>query len=160
MLESPEFWVAVGFVILVVGIARPVARAMGNGLDARSTQIEESLDEARMLREEAQSLLAEYQRKQRDAAREAELMIEQARAEAERLNTEASVALDRVLERRETLARDKIAQAEAEAVREMLNVAVDVAIAATGRVIAKQLGADRADALVDEAIAELPKQLN
>ena len=160
MLETPEFWVAVGFVILVGGIARPVARAMGSGLDARSAQIKASLDEARMLREEAQNLLAEYQRRQRDAAREAELMIEQARTEAERLSAEASTALERVLERRETLAREKIAQAEAAAVREVLNIAVDVAIAATGQVIAKQLGPDRAGALVDEAVAELPKQLN
>ncbi len=160
MFETPEFWVAVGFVILVVGIARPVARAMTSGLDARSARIRAALDEARILREEAQHLLAEYQRKQRDAAREAESMIEQARAEAGRIAAEAAASLDRAVERREALARAKIAQAEADAVREVRNVAIDVAIAATGRVIADHLGEDRAGALVDEAAAELPRQFN
>ncbi len=160
MFETPEFWVAVGFVILVVGIVRPVGRAMTSALDARSDRIRAALDDTRTLREEAQHLLAEYQRKQRDAAREAELTIEQARAEAERVTAEAGANLDRVLDRRETLAREKIAQAEDDAVREVRNVAIDVAIAAAGRVIADRLGQDRAGALIDEAVAELPYQLN
>ena len=159
MFASPEFWVAVGFVILVAGIARPVARAVTSALDARGERIKTALDEARVLREEAQHLLAEYQRKQRDAAREAELTIERARVEAGRIEAEASADLDRTLARRETLAREKIAQAEADTVRELRDVAIDVAIAAAGRVIADHLDRDRADALIDEAVAALPRQL-
>lgn len=160
MFESPEFWVAVGFVILIVAMARPVGRSMTTALDGRGARIKASLDEARSLREEAQNLLAEYQRKQRDATREAEQMIEQARAEARHITAEATANLDRMLERREASAREKIAQAEADAVREVRNVAIDVAIAATSRVIAQQLGPDRAQALVEAAVSELPQQLN
>ena len=93
MLSTPEFWVAVGFVILVAAIARPVWRGLTGALDARSERIQRTLDEARTLHEEAQHLLAEYQRKQRDAAGEAERMIERARIEAERLRVEATEAL-------------------------------------------------------------------
>ena len=160
MFESPEFWVAVAFVIFVAAVAKPAGRAMTTALDGRAARIKASLDEARSLREEAQHLLAEYQRKQRDAAREAEQMIEQARAEARHIAAEATGNLDRAIERREAGARDKIAQAEADAVREVRNVAIDVAIAATGRVIAAQLGPDRAQALIEAAVAELPQQLH
>lgn len=160
MLESPEFWVAVGFVILLVVIARPVARSMTAGLDARGARIGASLDEAKALREEAQHLLAEYQRKQRDSAREIAHMVEHARAEAERLAAEAKASLELALERRVAMAREKIARAEADAVREVQGVAIDVAVAAAARVIAERLGPESADALVDEAVAALPRRLN
>ncbi len=160
MLSTAEFWVAVGFVILVAGIARPAWRGVTTALDARGERIKQTLDEARTLHEEAQHLLAEYQRKQRDAAREAEQMIEQARIEAERIRAEATEALERTLERRQALAREKIAQAEADALREVRNAAIDVAIAASARIIGERLGEDRASALVDEAVRDLPKHLN
>ena len=160
MLSTPEFWVAVGFAIFVAGIARPVWRALTTALDARGERIGHTLDEARKLHEEAQHLLAEYQRKQRDAAREAAQMIEQARNEAERLRTETMEALERTLERRKALAQEKIAQAEADALREVRNAAVDVAIAATARVIGERLGTDRASVLIDDAVKDLPKHLN
>ena len=160
MLATAEFWVAVGFVLLVAGIARPAWRAVTGALDARGERIRQTLDEARTLHEDAQHLLAEYQRKQRDAAREAEQMIEQARIEAERLRKEATETLERTLEHRKALAQEKIAQAEADALREVRNAAVDIAIAATARVIGERLGQDRAEALVDEAVRELPRHLN
>ena len=160
MLSTPEFWVAVGFVILVAGVARPAWRGITQGLDARSERIRKTLDEARTLHEEAQHLLAEYQRKQRDAAREAEQTIEQARREAERLREEALGNLDRSIERRKTLAQEKIAQAEADAVRAVRDAAVDIAIAATARVIGERLDAERAAVLVDDAVKDLPGHLN
>ena len=160
MLSSPEFWVAVGFLILVAGIARPAWRGITAALDARGERIKASLDEARTLHEDAQHLLAEYQRKQRDAAQEAERIIAQAREEAQRLRAEATEALERTLERRQALAHEKIAQAEADALREVRNAAVDIAIAATAKVIGERLGEDRAAALIDESVEDLPRHLN
>ncbi len=160
MLSTPEFWVAVGFVILVAGVARPAWRGITQGLDARSERISQTLEEARTLHEEAQHLLAEYQRKQRDATREADQTIEQARREAERLRAEAVDNLERTIERRKALAQEKIAQAEADAVRAVRDAAVDIAIAATARVIGERLGEDRAAVLIDDAVKDLPGHLN
>ena len=160
MLHSPEFWVAVGFVILVVAIAKPVGRAFGSMLDARSGRIKETLDEATRLREEAQHLLAEHQRKQRDAVRETEEMLARAKEEAERLTAEAVDNLEVALKRREEMAHDKIARAEAEALQQVRETAVDVAVAATRKLIADKLDQGRRDALVDEAISELPDKLH
>ncbi len=160
MLQSAEFWVAVGTVIFVAGIYRPVARAMGSALDARAAKIKATLDEAAKLCEDAQHLLAEYQRRQRDAVKETEEMLDRAREEAERLAAEAAAGLEAAIKRREQLARDKIAGAEAEALRQVRETAVDVAIAATRRLITERLDESRAGALIDSAVSELPRSLH
>ncbi|MGC2856711.1 F0F1 ATP synthase subunit B [Novispirillum sp. DQ9] len=157
---TPEFWVAAAFV-LVVGLAfRPVMRAVTAGLDTRANQIKSKLDEARRLREDSQALLAEYQRKQRDALAEAESIMTHAREEAARLKADAEKALEQSIARREKQAVDRIAQAEAQAIAEVRNLAVDLAIAAAGKLVAQQLTAPKADALIDGAIRDLPGKLH
>ena len=89
-LQTPEFWVAVGFLVLMALIAKPAWKAMSAGLDARAEKIKAGLDEAASLREEVQSLLADYQRRQRDATREVDEMLANAQAEAERTAQEAA----------------------------------------------------------------------
>jgi F-type H+-transporting ATPase subunit b len=118
------------------------------------------LDEARRLREEAQLLLAEYQRKQRDALKEAEAVAAHAKAEAERLAEQGRRDLEAALDRRRLLAQEKIAQEEAKALAEIRAVAVDVAMAATRRILVQQLDPARGAALIDEAIAALPARLH
>lgn len=159
-LGTPEFWVAIGFVLLIVGIARPAFRLISSGLDARAERIRTTLDEAAQLREEAQHLLAEYQRKQRDAAKEIDELLASARAEAERSSENAKAALEESLKRREQLAVDKIAQAEADALQAVRNTAVDVAIAATRNLLANKLDPAVNAGLIDKAIAELPQKLH
>lgn len=158
--QDAAFWVGVSF-FLVVGLAfRPVVRALGAGLDARAAKIKARLDEAARLREEAQEMLATYQRKQRDAMKEAEEIIAHAKAEAERLAAQAAKDLEASLKRREAQAMDRIAQAESAALREVQNVAVDVAVSAARQVLASAITADQAAKLVDGAIAELPQKLH
>lgn len=154
------FWVSVSFFIVVAGFARPVIRALGAGLDARAAKIKARLDEAHKLREDAQEMLATYQRKQRDAMKEAEDIIAHAKVEAQRLAEQAAKDLDEQLKRREGQAMDRIAQAEAQALKEVQDVAVEVAVSAARQVIAESVTAQQASALVDNAIQELPRKLH
>jgi F-type H+-transporting ATPase subunit b len=161
LIQSPEFWVAVGFVILIGTLAwLKIGQMIGGALDARSDKIKARLDEATALREDAQHLLAEYQRKQRDAVKEMEDMLARAREEAKHLAVEAAEALERTMERREEMARDKIAQAEAEALQQVREIAVDVALAAAQKLITDGLDEARASRLLDQAIAELPDKMH
>ena len=160
MFQDPTFWVAVGFLILVglvVGFARKPIVGM---VDSRINGIRENLDQAASLREEAQQLLAEYQRKQRDAVKETEEMIAHAKTEAERLSKEGAEKLEGALKRREQLAIEKSAQAEADALREVRGLSVEVAVAATRSLIAERMDASRSGALVDEAISDLSQKLH
>ena len=160
LLHSPEFWVAVGFVILMVAIAKPMGRAFATMLDARSSRIKQTLDEAAQLREEAQHLLVEHQKKQRNAVRETEEMLAKAKQQAERFVAEATANLENTLKRREEMAQEKIARAEAEAVQQVREIAVDVAVAAAQKLIAEKLDDGSRSTLIDSAISELPDKLH
>ncbi len=161
LIHSPEFWVAIGFVILIGVMAwLKIGKMIGSALDARADKIKSSLDEAAELREEAQHVLAEYQRKQRDAIKEMEEMLVRARDESKHLAEEAAQNLDRAMERREEMARDKIVQAEAEALQEVREIAVDVALAAARKLITDGLDEAHAGQLFDAAIAELPDKVH
>lgn len=160
MLQDATFWTAVGLLILVAGIARPVWRSIASGLDARAERIKSTLDEANKVREEAQHLLAEYQRKQRNAAAETREIVERAKTDAARMVERASADLDSALGRREQLAIEKIAQAEAEAIREVRELSVDLAISAARSMIAQKLDDSRRNQLVNESISDLAGRLH
>ena len=157
---SAEFWVAVGFVVFVALVGRIAYRVVTAALDDRAAKIKEQVDEAASLAEEAQALLATYERKQRDAAKEAESVVEMAQREADRLADQAAKDLERSLKRREQLAFERIAQAEAAAIAEVRTRAADIAMEATRKLLTEKLTRQRADALIDDAIKELPKRLN
>lgn len=161
MLATPEFWVLVSFLLFIgllvyLGIPGKVA-AM---LDERAARIASELDEARKLREEAQGLLADYERKRRDAEKEAEAILAQARVEAEAFIVETRQKLAETLERRGRMAEQKIAQAEAQAVKEVRAAAAELAIAAATRIIADEVQGAKADQLVDVSIANLKDKLH
>ena len=159
LLQDPTFWTLVAFVIFIVAIFRPVKKAILAGLDARIEQVRNEVEEAQKLREEAQALLASYQRKQRKATEEAEAIAKRAREMAEQHRAEAQKDLEAMLARQEALAVEKIAQAEAAAVQEVREMAVDLAIAATEKILTDKVSGDLSNKLVDDAIRELPQKL-
>ncbi len=160
ILQEAEFWVAVGFVILVAALWRPAQRALVAGLDERARTIRAELGEAQRLREEAERLVADYRRKQAKMLGEAAEIAKQAAIDADRSRRHAETELEASLKRREQQAMDRIAQAEAKAVEEVRALAVDLAIAATHRLLRDGLDPARAAALLDRAIAELPQRLH
>lgn len=160
MLHTPEFWVAVSFVIFVALVWKKASAAIASLLDGRAEKIRAELDEAERLHKDAQALLNTYQRRQADALKEAEAVLAHAREEAARLRAQAGAELESSLKRREAQAMDRIAQAEAAAVSEVRNLTVDVAIGASRRILAGGLQAVQADRLIEQSIAELPKHLH
>lgn len=159
VFENPETWVAIAFVLFVLAAGRAIWKAISRGLDARAAKIRAELEEAQRLREEAETLLAEYQRKQREAQAEAAGIVEHARNEAERMRRDAEAAIKQTLERRERLALESIAQAEAQARADVRNEAVDVAIAAARRVLRDSIDEQQARVLTDRSIAEVERGL-
>ena len=158
-LHESEFWVLVAAIVFVALVGRRVFRALAGGLDARAARIRGELDEARRLREEAEQLVAEYRAKQQQAAADAEAIVAHAQAEAERIAAQSARDLEQALERRQRMAEERIAQAEAKALNEVRATAIDVAIAAAREVIAGEIDERRGGALLDEAIVALPQRL-
>lgn len=159
LLSEAEFWVLIAVVIFVIAVWKPASRAATSMLDARAARIRGELEEARRLREEAEQLLADFKRKESEAAAEAQAIIAHAREEAERIAAQSARDLEHALERRQLLAEERIAQAEAKAMQEIRAAAVDVAISAAREVIASEMDENRGGALLDSAIAALPQRL-
>lgn len=160
MVIDATFWVGAAFVVFIgVLIYFKVPGMLTKGLDERAEKIRKDLDEARELREEAQKLLAEYERKQRDAMKEAEDMVAHAEVEAKREAEAAQAKLEETVKRREQAALDRIAMAEKQAEDEVRTAAVAIAVEAAEAVIRKHVGA-QADTLVDEAVKDLRRHIH
>jgi F-type H+-transporting ATPase subunit b len=157
---TAEFWVSIGLILFFALVAKRAYNLISVKLDERAEKIRERIDEAAKLAEEAQALLATYERKQREAAGEAEAIINNARREADRLAEQAAQDLDHHLKKREQAAVERIAQAEASALAEVRDLAVEVAMGATQKVLSQQLKAPQSKALIDQAIEELPQRLH
>ncbi|MDE0943541.1 MAG: ATP F0F1 synthase subunit B [Alphaproteobacteria bacterium] len=155
------FWVGAAF-LLFIGILFyfKVPAMLTGALDNRSKKISDDLEQARKLREEAQALLATYERKQRDALSEAEEIIAHAREEALREAAISAKKLEDSIIRRQQSALEKIAMAEAQAEKEVRDAAVEIAVNAATSVVAQHVTGDRADALIANATADLGRHLN
>ncbi|MEP6828939.1 MAG: F0F1 ATP synthase subunit B, partial [Rhizomicrobium sp.] len=128
MLHEPELWVGVGFVLVIaILVWKGVPGMVGKMLDQRAAAISAELNEARRLREEAAALLADYKARAAGAEREAESIINDARAEVVRFAATSRDDLKIQIERRAQAAQDRIAQAETAAMNEIRALAADVA---------------------------------
>jgi F-type H+-transporting ATPase subunit b len=161
MFAEPEFWVAVAFVIFVgVLIYVGVPAMMTKALDDRAKRVQDELNEARRLKEEAQKLLAEYKAKQRQADDEAAAIVAGAKAEAERFAAEAKAKMEEFVARRAKMAETKIAQAEAQAIADVRAAAADAAVSAAEKILAESVKGKVADDLLARGISDVKTKLN
>ena len=160
-LANTDLVVTIAFLLFVgVLIYFKVPGMIAGLLDKRSADIRSELDEARALREEAQSLLASYERKQKEVQAQADRIVAAAREEAAEAAEQAKAELKLSIQRRLQAAGDQIASAEATAVREVREQAIAVAVAAAGDVIAAQQTDASKGAQIDEAIATVAAKLH
>ena len=161
MFAQPEFWVAIAFVILMVVFAwLGVHRTVLTALDHRAQRIKAELDDARRLKDEAAKLLADYQARRASAEREAQEIVTNARAEAERIAAEARTRMEDFVVRRTKTAENKIALAEAQALADVRAAAAEAAVTAASIVLSQSVKGSVADDLLTKGIAEVRAKLN
>ena len=161
MIKEPEFWVAVAFVLFIgVLIYVGAHKKVTDALDHRGARIKADLDEARRLRDEAGALLAEYQRKQGEAEREAQAIVAEAKAEAVRVAGEAKAKVEDFVTRRTKMAEAKIGQAEAQALADVRAAAADAAVNAAEKILRDTAKGQIADNLIAQGIADVKAKLN
>jgi len=159
--RDPEFWVLVGLILffaLLIYFKVPGA-AMG-AIDGRRKAIQNELDEARRIREEAQTLLNSLKLKRLETERQAKEMLAAAEAEAKLYEAEAKAKLEESLVRRQALAERRIALAESQAAQDVKAAAADLATEIAGVVLESRLKGKRSDPLVDGAISQLASRLS
>jgi len=159
-LHNPAFWVGVSFFIFLAIAFKPAKKAILDALDGKIAEIKDQVEEAARLRDEAQALLAEYERKQQQASKHAEEMVDAARKEAEESKARAEADLNASLDRQRKLALERISMAEEKALREVRAAAAEMAIAATEKLVTDRVAGEDGDKLIDRAIQELGSKLH
>ena len=161
MALDATFFALVGLILFFVLLAYlKVPGMVAKSLDQRAENIRSELAEAKRLREEAQQLLAEYQRKRKEAEAEAEQIVAAAEREAAMLTEEARQKTEEFVARRNALSEQKIRQAEADAISAVRSAAVDLAVAAAEKVIAKKADAGTQEALFKDSVDKVQTRLN
>jgi F-type H+-transporting ATPase subunit b len=160
-LQETENWVALAFLLFIgLLVYLGVHRRVTDSLDHRQARIKSELDDARRFRDEAEKLLAEFQRKGREAEGEAAAIIAGAKAEAERLAAEAKTRMEDFVARRTKMAETKIAQAEAQALADVKSAAADAAVAAAQKILGAAAKGKVAEDLLAQGIEDVRKKFN
>ncbi len=154
-------WATVAlFIFLGLAVYLKVPGTIAKALDARADKIRNELEEARKLREEAQQVLAEFQRKRKEAEAEASEIVASAKREADHLKAEAKQKAEDYVTRRTAMAEQKIAQAERDAVNEVRSTAVEIAVEAARSVLAGKVDAKSAGDLFKSSLGEVKARMN
>ena len=161
MAFNAEFFVALGFVLFVLGLGYlGVHSKLTAAIDARVTRIVDELGEAKSLRDEAAKLLASFEKKKAEAEAEAANIVAQAKAEAALLAKEAEARIHDFITRRTKQADDKIAMAESQATSEVRASAADAAVKAAETLLKNHMPGAAGASMLEKGIGELKGLLN
>ena len=150
--QSAEFWVAMSFVLVVVGLARPIGKVLHSLLQKRGENIAERISSAATLKEDAQKLLAQYEKKYREAEQEAQEILSRSEKEINFFKKESMSKLEAEMANKERDAKALIAAAQDKAVKEISAMTSEVTIKAVKDVLRRQLTEKEIDRLIDESI--------
>ncbi len=160
LFQDANFWVAISFVIFM-GVAWIYGRKSAIGsLDNKIDSIKLELDKAESLRVEAQELLAEYQRKHKDALGEAEIIIAEARKNAEMVREKAEEDLARANDRRQNQLDERLARIEDNARQDISDYLAKIVLQASEDILTKNIDAKSDKAIINNVMDNVPKTLN
>jgi F-type H+-transporting ATPase subunit b len=158
-LNDPANWVFISFVIFAFGFMRFGKNALLHKLDSRIAEIRKEIETAESLRVEAQELLAQYQRKQRDAAKEAEAIVATARTHADQIRKQAEADIAATLKRREEQTADRLKRMEEKAANDIRAYAAELAVRATREIIVTEMNEKVNAGMVDHSIKAVAGKL-
>lgn len=160
-LRNTDFVVLLAFLLfLAVLLYFKVPAMMSKMLDDRAQGIQAELDEAKALREEAQSLLASYERKQKEVQEQADRIVATARDDAAAAAEQAKEDIRVSVERRLASASEQLDSARASAEKDVRDTAISAAIEAARDVIGGQMKAAQSNDLIEDAIRTVEDRLH
>lgn len=155
--QSAEFWVAMAFVLVVAALARPIGRTVVALLKKRIARIIARIREASALQEDAQKLLADYEKKFLNAESEAAAILKKAEKEVDYFKTESLSKLEQDMRQKEKDAEDRLTSAKEKASQEIVSLTSELTIKAVKKAVAKHLDKAAQSKLIDNSIALLSK---
>ncbi len=159
LLANTTFWYFLSFTVFVIVAYKLGAQSVAAQLDKQIQEIKKKIETAESLRVEAQEMLAQYQRKQRDALKEADQIIEHAKENATKIRIKAEAELEASMAHREKLVSERIERMQQNAIYEVQNHTAELAIRAARRLIQEKLEKDPQSGLVEESVRNISSQM-
>lgn len=153
-------WLIMSFVIFATIIYRFGVPAITKMLDKRIADIKNDIETAENLRIEAQEMLAQYQRKQRDAAIEAEKILSDAKDSARKIKAAAEQELMEVIARREKQLEERLNRMQQDAIEEIRVYAANLSMQAVELIVKDKLDKPTSTKLLSQSIASVDKNLH
>lgn len=161
IVATDAFWALIALIVfLIILYVLKIPSKLASKLDERANNISKDLEEARILKEEANQTLVECQKKCKEVQEEAKQLLERARREAQQIENDARKSTEKYIEQQRSLAKEKMQRALEEASKEVKNSAVEAIIQTAQAIIIQNLSAEKNEELVLASIKNIKKKLN
>ena len=151
MSIDATFWVAVSFVIFIIGLVYlKVPNKINNAITVKINEAKNELEEAEKLKDEAKNLLSSYENKLNQATKETKNILEVAKAESEKNIINSTEKFYQLIDIKKKNFNEKIKQMKDDAIKEIKNIAASVSIEASEKIIKNSIDKKKLDKFYNE----------
>jgi len=162
MFQTPEFWVLVAFILLIVLLGKRAYRELSSVIDERTSKIQKQLQDAQRLHDEALSLLQTYQKKHEDAMQQAIDIVSRAESDAIDLKRSVEADLEDMIRQKEKSTLERIEIAQETAGQQLKDKVASEALSFVEEILQQELknkSASKIDALKEISEIKLDKKV-
>ena len=156
---SQTAWVLIAFILFFVLVGKKLWSALTTNLDQRKKMIENELNEAKKLREEAQAELNASLKKQKEINKQVLDIINDAKSTAKQIEADALKKSDIIIKRKEEQAKQKINNAQVEALNNIKNISAELSVKSAKVYIKNELDSKIQKALYSDSKQKLKEKL-
>ncbi len=156
---SQTAWVLIAFILFFVLVGKKLWSAITTNLDQRKKMIENELNEAKKLREEAQTELNASLKKQKEINQQVLDIINDAKSAAKQIEADALKKSDIIIKRKEEQARQKINNAQIEALNNIKNISAELSVKSAKVYIQNELDSNIQKAIYSDSKQKLKEKL-
>ena len=156
---SQTAWVLIAFILFFVLVGKKLWSALTTNLDQRKKMIENELNEAKKLREKAQAELNASLKKQKEINKQVLDIINDAKSTAKQIEADALKKSDIIIKRKEEQAKQKINNAQVEALNNIKNISAELSVKSAKVYIQNELDSKIQKALYSDSKQKLKEKL-
>lgn len=155
---DPASWVLVAFIIFVIlALVAKAPSMIAKILDSEIEKIKNELNDARKLKEDANSLLADYERKVQNAQKEIEKILDQAKTTAKNHDESARKKVEEYIKRAEQQSIEKITQTEKMALSKVNQEIVSNSIEVAEKIVSENITEENSKKLFSQSVQQIKK---
>ena len=160
MIIDAAFWVAISFLIFVgVLIYFKIPEKVNSALNDSINTIKKEVNDAEKLKEESKNILSEYEKKIGHVKTEVKVMLDAATNEAEKHVLKTNEEFHNQMENRKKNTEDRIKQMKNQALKDIKNASVKIAISSVESLLKNSLDKNKLNKIFAESVEETKSAL-